>query len=202
MNNPLIPDFDEVGPYIPGAYDRDYHAAVTIQLSELIDGGWVKWYSLGPDGEILPNQDWAWDYYDLEQYKRLCDKFNERFMWDEISMLPPLRWKQQLIRRLNEIMPKYKILYKALDDGIDPLQVDGKYGKSRHIFSEFPETLLNGNSDYVSNGNDREYEDIEQGDWIERAGAISDKYNDVDVLILNELEIMFTSLYSVSVNGF
>ena len=199
-SNGLIPDFVKVDPYEPGIYEHDPHSVVTIQLVELIDSGWVKWYD-NIDGSILPNPDWKWDYYDLEQYKRVCDKFNDRFMWDEISIVPPLRWRQQLIRKFNELMPKYKMLYKALDNGIDPLQVDGKYGKSRNIFSEFPETLLNGNSDYVSNGTDREYEDIEQGDFIEKALDIANRYSDIDILLLDELEVMFTSLCSVSVNG-
>jgi hypothetical protein len=193
----MFPDFDHLEEYEPGEYPRDYHSVVTIQLCELIEGGWVKW--LNEDG--TPNPDWAWDFYDEEQYSRLCKKFDERFFWDEISMLPPLRWKQQLIRKLNEIMPKYKLLYKALAAGVDPLQETNKYGKSRNIFSEFPETLLNGNSDYVSNGTDREYEDIEQGDWIAKSLQIAKEYNDVDVLILDELESMFSGLYTVSMNG-
>lgn len=193
----FLPVNPEFGKYETNLEWRDYHSVVTIQLVELIDGGWVKW--LNEDG--TPNPDWVWDYYDVEQYKRVCQKFNDRFMWDEISMLPPLRWKQQLIRLLNEIMPKYKPLYDALSKGIDPLMVDGKYGKSRNIFSEFPETLLNGNSDYVSNGTDREYEDIEQGDWLQKTVDFAKKYNDIDVLILNELEVMFSGLYSVNVNG-
>lgn len=196
------PDFHDIDPYEAGEYDRDYHSVVTIQLVELLDMNWVKWYLKDDDGNKSINEDWAWDYYSEEQYYRLCDKFNDRFMWDEISLLPPLRWKQQLIRKLNEIMPKYKPLYKMLEEGADPMQTGLKYGKSRSIFSEFPETLLNGNSDYVSNGTDREYEDVTQGDWIEKVDDIQKRYNDVDVMILNELECMFSGLYTVSANGF
>ena len=201
MNKGFIPDFIEIDPYEPDEYYHDYHSTVTIQLSELIDDNWVKWYSISEDGEIVPDPDWVWDYYNLEQYKRLCDKFNSRFMFDEISMLPPGKWRQQLIRKINELMPKYKPLYKMIDDGIDPLQVGNEYGKSRNIFSEFPETLLNGNSDYVSTGTDREYEVIKQGNLVEQLEDYAKRYYDIDVMILNELEIMFTSLYSVSTNG-
>ena len=109
--------------------------------------------------------------------------------------------EEQLIRKINELMPKYKPLYKMIDDGIDPLQVGNEYGKSRNIFSEFPETLLNGNSDYVSTGTDREYEVIKQGNLVEQLEDYAKRYYDIDVMILNELEIMFTSLYSVSTNG-
>ena len=201
MSN-IFPDFDELTEYEPNEYEHDAHAVVSVQLVELIDGNWLRWYDISTDGEIIPNEDWVWDYYNLEQYKRVCDKFNARFMWDEIGMLPPLRWKQQVIRLFNEIMPKYKMIYSALDAGIDPFQNWGRYGKSRHIFSEFPETLLGGNADYVSNGNDREYEDIEQGSFVDKIADLNDKYNDVDVLILNHFEKMFSGLIAINVNGF
>jgi len=201
MSN-VFPDFEELVEYEPNEYEHDAHAVVSVQLVELIDGNWLRWYDISTDGEIIPNEDWVWDYYDLEQYKRVCDKFNARFMWDEIGMLPPLRWKQQVIRIFNEVMPKYKMMYEALDSGIDPFQNWGRYGKSRHIFSEFPETLLGGNADYVSNGNDREYEDIEQGSFVDKIVDLNDRYNDVDILVLNNFEKMFSGLIAINVNGF
>lgn len=201
MSSDFIPDFENLPGYTGGKYDRDYHAKVSVQLCELIDGNWLEWYTVSGSGDCIPNSSWAWDYYDIEQYKRVCDKFNARYWFDEISLMPPLVWKEQLIRKFNELMPKYKPLYKMLDSGYDPMQVSGKYGKSRLIYSEFPETLLNGNSDYVSNGSDREYEDIETGDWIDKALKLAREYSDVDVLLLDELECMFTQLYSVSLNG-
>lgn len=199
------PVFEELEQFPPQPdYPRDFHSYVTIQLGELVEGGWVHWYTPTIDDSmfgVTPDPEWVWDYYDLAQYKRVCDKFNDRFYWDEISMLPPLKWKQQLIRKLNEIMPKYKMMYKAVE-GADIMAKSVKYGKSRNMFSEFPETQLNGNGDYVSNGNDREYEDVEQGGPVEMAAEIRDKYSDVDVLILDELECMFSGLIAVNANGF
>lgn len=192
------PEFDRLDEYAQGEYEHEWHGVVTIPLGELIDGGWVKW--LNEDDSI--NEDWAWDYYDEAQYRRVCKKINERFFWDEIALLPPIRWKQQLIRKMNEIMPKYKQLYDILAMGYDPLQAYGEYGKSRNIFSEFPETLLNGNSDYVSNGTDREYEIIKQGDWVEKMLSYAKNYNDVDVMLLEEIEPLFSALYTVNANGF
>lgn len=193
------PDFDVIPDYEPNDMSwHEWHGVVTIPLGELIDSGWVKWFD--DDGTI--NDDWKWDYYDEVQYKRLCKKINERFFWDEIALLPPVRWKQQLIRKLNEVMPKYKPLYEMIAKGYDPLQSSNEYGKSRNIYSEFPETLLNGNSDYVSNGTDREYEIIKQGDLVEKMMEYAKNYNDVDVMVLNELESLFSALYTVSANGF
>lgn len=199
----LIPDFVEIDNYEQGTYPRDYHAVVSVQLAELIDGGFVKWYTENKEtGQWFPNSEWSWDYYTLEQYKRVCDKFNARYMFDEISLMPPIIWRQQVVRKFNEVMPKYKLLYKILDDNLDPIQVAGKYGKSRSIYSEFPETLLNGNSDYVSNGRDNEYEDIETGNWLEQYLRLITDYQDIDVYLLDEFEILFSSLYTVNANGF
>ena len=47
-----------------------------------------------------------------------------------------------------------------------------------------------------------EHEDIAVGDWIEKANEIRKGYNDVDVMILNELESLFSCLFSVNMNGF
>lgn len=179
---------------------HDQHSVVTIALNELIDGNWLIWYT-EEDGNVIPNPSWVWDYYNLNQYKRVCDKFNDRYFWDEISLIPPLKWKQQVVRKFNEIMPKYKLIYEAIDNGVDPLQVSSSYGKGRNIFSEFPETLLNGNSDYVSNGTDNEFERIDEGDVLEKFSYIATRFNDVDVMILNEFEDLFSSLYTVNVNG-
>lgn len=198
----LIPYFSDLEDYQSGIYPRDYHSVVTIQLCELAEGGFVRWYSLDGDGNCVPDREWAWDYYDLAQYKRVCDKFNARYWWDEISMLPPIRWKQQVVRKFNEAMPKYKLLYKSLEDLPDFTASGSEYGKSRQIYSEFPETLLNGNSDYVSNGSDREFETIRQGDWLEKALEFSNSYKDVDVMLLDELEVMFSQLWTVNANGF
>ena len=203
LMNKVIPDFVEITDYEMGSYPRDYHGVVSVQLAELIDTNFVIWYTENKELEQwFPNPDWVWDYYSLEQYKRVCDKFNARYMFDEVSLMPPGIWKQQVIRKFNEVMPKYKLLYKIIDDNLDPIQVAGKYGKSRSIYSEFPETLLNGNSDYVSNGRDNEYEDIETGNWLEQYAALVNNYQDVDVYLLDEFENLFSSLYSVNINGF
>lgn len=195
----------DFGNYVPSFESEEFlhhdpHSVVTIQLNELIDYKFLVWYEI-KDNKIVPNPEWVWDYYDIDQYKRVCDKFNDRYFWDEISLIPPLKWKQQVIRKFNEIMPKYKYVYDALKEGLDPFQASSTYGKGRNIFSEFPETLLNGNSDYVSNGTDNEFERIDQGDALGKIKEISYDYDDVDVLILKEFEDLFSSLYTVNVNG-
>ena len=99
-------------------------------------------------------------------------------------------------------MPKYKPAYEALDNGQNIFQKYGEYGKSRNVFSDFPQTQLSGlNQDYATNATDKEHENIYLGDWFEQMAKIQN-YNDVDVMILNELETMFSVLSTVSMNGY
>lgn len=189
------PVFDEYSiPNIP-----DYHAVYSIQLCELIEDGAIDFDS----------SDWDFDSYeredvedDTEQRDRLWEKFSARFYYREIGIMPPGIWKHEVIRKLNEIMPKYKPMYKMLDGDVNIMQKMGEYGKSRNVYSDFPQTRLAGsNQDYASNATDREHEEIYIGDWIDTAAKIR-TYSDVDVMILNELESMFCSFFTVAINGY
>lgn len=170
----------------------DWHAAVTIQLGELIQAGLFDWEN---------DKSLVWDYYDEEQYKRVCEKIVNRFFYREIGVLPYGAWKLAYMRKMTEVMPKYKQAYRFLDEGADTMSTADEYGKSRDIFSDFPATMLGDNQDYASTGNDRQHETIYRGDWIEKTEELFNRYNDIDVLILNELEPLFSCLMSVSING-
>lgn len=174
----------------------DFHAVDTISVGELIEAGFLNW----------EDESWKWDYYTEEQYTRLCKKFNDKFFMREISMLPPGQWKREILSKFNRIMPKYKLLYDIIND--DELmkkdlilQSKSKYGKERNIRSSFPQTLLGDNSDYASSGKDREYENIQNGDFIEKYLNFVDNYNDIDELILNEFEDYFSPFIAISING-
>ena len=172
---------------------KEFHSVFSIQLVELVENGVVDF-----DSDF-----WDFDSYDDAQRSRLWAKFYARYKYRELGVLPPMRWHDEVIRKLNEVMPKYKYLYKALDDGVDPFMTENRYGKSRNVFSDFPQTALGGsNQDYASNGTDREYEDITNGDFIEKADALANRYKDVDALILDELETCFSCFVTVSMNGF
>lgn len=176
-----------------GFYERnpDWHAVISIQLGELIEGGLFDWEN---DESII------WDFYNEEQYKRVCQKFVNRYFYREIGIVPYRQWKLAYLRRMNEIMPKFKPLYEALNDGADILSESDEWSKSRSIFSDFPATMLGDNQDYASTGNDQQSETIRRGDWIETVEKIK-YYDDVDAMILNELEPLFSSLLTASMNG-
>lgn len=185
---------DDVNPYIPEQYGnfRDYHAVVSIKLCELTEAGFFD----------LTREDWDFNpKYSAEQHAQLCSKITQHFWFREIALVPPGIWKIEFLRKMNEIMPKYMALYKSLDDGIE-LGTESEYYKSRNIFSDFPQTALSGeNQDYASTGNDVEYEKIRQLDPIELADKL-EKYNDVDLAIINEIEPLFSCLLTVNINGF
>lgn len=171
----------------------EWATQVAPTLGELVGMGFFDWEN---------DESWKFDAPSDEVYQRLCKKFVNRNYYREIGIEPLARWKMAYLEKLAEIMPKYKLLYKALDDGIDIMQDSDDYGKERRISSEFPETLLNGNSDYASTGNDYEYERIHEGSALDKLEQFANSYNDVDVMVLDELDFLFSSLMTGSVPMF
>lgn len=158
-----------------------------------------EWHELG-FYRPLEDESWRFDAYSDEQYTRLCTKFLNRYYDREVSITVPSRWKRAYLRKLNEIMPKYKLLYARVGQGLNPLQESRDREKSRDIFSDFPETMLSGNSDYASTGNDREADTMHEGGATDKAAQFAREYVDVDAMILDELErTLFTSILTPTV---
>lgn len=171
-----------------------WDAVYTITLGELIDKGVFDW--------SLDVLDWSAAAYSSDQYKRVCAYFIERFRFREISIEPFFEWATMLHRKLvYELMPKYRNLYRYLDEEFDPAQISNKYHKRRTIGSDYPETMLSGNSDYVSNGQDEESEDVERGNLQEAYNNYVTQYQAIDTHLLDELESMFIGLYTASIDG-
>ncbi len=170
----------------------DFHAIVTIQLCELIEADFFD----------LHRADWDFGpKFSTAQHFNLCNKITAHYYYREIALVPPGKWKREFLRKMNEIMPKYIPLYKALDDGI-AIGSESEYYKSRNIFSDFPQTALAGNNqDYASTGNDLEYERIKYLDPMELELRLRE-YNDVDLAIIDEIEPMFSCLLSLDVDGY
>lgn len=163
--------------------DRTYWSALSITVGELMDAGMLteKWWLTA-------------DHYDVPQGKRLWKKFVGRYQFREIGILPPKRWMLRTIAKLNEIMPKYKLLYKALADGANVMNAGDEYHKSRDVFSTFPQTALGGSDqDYATSGTDREYETVRDYGLLDVSDRMA-TYNDVDVLILEELDVLFMAV--------
>lgn len=182
------PDYEP--DFTPGP--GEWHAVHTIQLGELIETGWIDFDS----------SDWDFDSYSDEQRDRLWRKFARRYMWYEIGIIPPLRWQNAVLGKLDEIMPKYKPLYRALEDGYNPLQEGSERRRDRSVFSEYPQTALKPETqDYASTGNESVSEIIRDGSIIDKAADIHMRYSDVDAMILDELDYLFIPLITANVNG-
>ena len=173
----------------------EWYSVYTIQLGELISNGVFSW-----DGELL---DWSEYAYSNEQYERVCAYFIERFRYREISIEPYLEWAQMLSRTIRfELCPKFNPLYEAVENGISPLADSDEYEKKREISSNYPETMLSGNSDYISTGKDSEYERIHDGNTADMMENYLAKFKGVDQAFLDELEGFFISRYTTHVNGY
>lgn len=173
--------------------EPDFHDVYTVSLFELIESGIFTWDSVN----------WKDSAYDDETYTRICEYFETRFMFREISMQPYKIWLQYLHRKfVYELAPKYNRLYELAANGLDPLANEDEYYKRRSIFSDYPQTQLSENSDYASNGTDEEYERLKYGNVADSMQNYLEKFKPIDELFLDELECMFISAYTANVNAF
>lgn len=171
----------------------DYHAVYSIQLCELVNSG------------FKPFGDKRWtklDWYSTEVRKHLEDKIQARYWYREIGIVPAGQWRHEFTRVMGEILPKYKALYAALDSGTNLLQDSDTYTKERVVYSDFPATQLNENvQDYAKSANDKQNETITEGNFLDKADIIKNRYNDIDVMILDELEVCFSCLLTTTFQG-
>lgn len=220
-------------------------AVYSITLAELIDAGVFDWSK-----DYL---NWQAAAYDDEQYERVCNYFVDRFYYREISMLPFKIWANFLLRKIKyELMPKYRFLYSEAAKNVS-MQFGGSenstlnwtetgngnlskttnessddYYKKRDIHSDYPETLLSSNSDYLSSGNDTEDERVTErnttdtqtndserkhtrtamlekkvpaSEYLENVARYLEILAQIDKQMLDELEIMFIGLYTANYNG-
>lgn len=173
-------------------YGHEWHNVITVTLGELYEDNWFD-----PTDET-----WQWDWYNEDQYYRVCNKFIDHY-WDrEIGILPPGKWKRRYVNLMNEIMPKYKFVYKMLDDGINILMASDIYSKNRRIYSEFPATQIQADvQDYAANANDYESETITYNDWISTLERLR-RYKDPDLMIIEECDPLFSCFYTVNTNTY
>lgn len=172
-----------------------WNAVYTIQLGQLIESGVFSF-----ENELF---NWESAAYDTATYSRLCEYFIARFYYREISIEPLKQWANVLMRKIKfEICPKYNLLYARYAEGLNPLAASDEYFKRRSIDSDYPETLLSGNADYASFGNDQEEERVKEGNAVEQSALFAERFRAIDAQFMDELECMFIGLYTTNVNGF
>lgn len=172
----------------------EFYAVYTIQLGELVQKGVFDW--------SINDLKWEEAAFSDDQYKRVCAYFIERFYYREISIEPFAEWARVLKRKLvYELMPKFKPLYERIEEGINPLSDSNEYYKNRTIESSYPETLLSGNADYITDGKDEEFERIKEGNFTDQVDSFAQRYKSVDEYLLNQLESMFICMYTTNINA-
>lgn len=168
--------------------DPEYHDALTIQLMQLVEDGIVTYDSFPMPG------------LDEEIRQRLWEKFQLRFNWREIGILPIRRWLERLQARCREAAAAYKPLYDAAADGANVMREGDEWHKSRDVFSTFPQTALGGSDqDYASSGTDREYETIRDRGMLE-VMAVPEQIRDIDAMVLDTMEPLFMAIISTSIS--
>lgn len=176
----------------------DFHAVHTVMMGELINDGLIKFddgsWETQTDGSPIK-------WYNDDQRTRFWQKFKQKYFYREIGEIPYKRWKHDLLSKIALLAPKYYLVYELLDKGVDILQEYDEYGKSRYIYSDFPQTMLSGNEDYASSGNDNQFERIKQGDFMNKLQQLFNDYNDVDDAFLSELDTFFYCVLTSNMNG-
>ena len=175
----------------PGKPDSPdtYYDGATITYAELEAAGFIDW-----DADA-----WHVDWYDDATKTRLVAKIRARYSNRNIGVLPPYQWRREVVRKLNEIAPKYNTLYKALETA-SIFDASDTYSKGRNIYSDFPQTQLRGASeDYASTGTDTESETVQRRPMWESLEGIK-TIQDVDAYVLDELEFAFSGLMVVQID--
>lgn len=169
----------------------DFHSVQTITLGELLHDGVIVW-------DMTELQ---WDYYDEKQFWRVTQKVEDHY-WDrELGVLPVRSWMREYKRKMNEIMPKLKPAYKALEDpNFNFFQNSDSYSKGRTVGSSFPATQLKPNQDYASGASDSENETVAEGNYYSSVERLKE-YDDLDYLLVKHVDSLFSSIWTSNVNG-
>lgn len=171
---------------------NDYYSPISVSLDVLVDCGVIDFNS---DEMYYP-------WYSDEMRKKLNEMIYARYCIRDVSIIPIGIWIQQFVRKMTELEPKYTLLYKYVENGVNFTQEENTYYKGRTIDSEFPQTMLSGNSDYASFGRDVENEQVREGNALEKIYDFVRNYQDVNALVLDEIEVLFSSLAAANINSY
>lgn len=191
----IAPPVNVSDPFDAPGISKEFHDSVSVSLGELIEGGFFSWND--------PKFDWSGSAHSPEQFERVCKGFELAFYYREIGILPPKRWANKVLYTFEYILcPKYNRAYDALED-VNILTVSDKYGKSREVHSDYPETLLSDNSDYLSTGRDAQHEDVETGNPVELYERFRDSWIDIDNAMISEAgRLLFSDMIAPNVNDY
>lgn len=194
MNNESLDFLNEMQEsMMEGSDFNDFHSVITIKFGELLESGFdwggATYYSGNPE-------------FDANHRQRINKKIEDQYYWREICCIPPGQFRHYMIKNLNNIMPKYiKLLELNASGEINPLIDSKTSNKQRDIFTEYPQSMLSGDQDYASTGNDSAGESETIGNVMDKLVDFADLYNDIDVMIVKELAVCFLNLTSLTVDA-
>ena len=171
--------------------DADFHSVVTISLGELLHEGVIVW----DEPEMM------WDYYDKEQFWRVTKAVEERY-WDrELGILPVRAWMRRFVGRMNEMMDRLRPAYEKVKSA-NLMQVSDDFFKGRTVGSAFPATQLKPSTqDYASDAADAENERVIEGNYFQQTELLKE-YTGLDQQLVDYLDPLFSSLFTVNSNAF
>lgn len=169
----------------------DWHSKHTILFGSLIDDGW-DW----------GRNDWTSYSMKAENLELIRDRINEkiedRYMFRELGVLPPARFKKHLKSQMNKIMDQQGPIYDRIIEGLDLFSITEEEVE-RTVLSEYPQAQLRTqDNDYASSA-------IENAKNIEKRQYQLDaieKYNksfiEPDEAVLENIGICFSRYISFS----
>lgn len=158
---------------------KEFHSNVGLKFGELVDEGMI---TLGAGV-------WDWQAYSDEQKERIIEQMKRKWYYYELDA-PGHEWQLKFIQVLTETQEKYNPLYKAIDEGLNPVYSFDEWEKRRDVGSDFPQTRIPNtrNNDYASEGTDMERETIRISDPIETIKNLRDSYTGIDQMFLEDME--------------
>lgn len=167
----------------------EWHDIYTLTLSECIADGIID----------FSKPEYDFNSFDDEQRNRIYDLITAKYYNFELGIVPVKLWRIELVNTLNLTMLDVMPLYQKLKDGFNPFKSETEYGKSRQVFSDFPQTRLSSkNQDYASNANDREYEIDKEGNDLDRYVMLSERFRHPDKILVESVKTCFCGLVSVT----
>lgn len=185
-------EYPEVSP--------DFHAVYSVQVGELVEGGFDVFGDPGWAEVAWPSDDDPESYLSRTR-ERLEGKFLRRFWFAEIDPRVPGMWRFDVTTKMQLIMPKYREVYEAVAEGLSPLADWDDYSKNRRVYSDYPAAQLdNETRDYASTADDFESESVRLGNVMDKMRSMR-TYNDVDAAVLDELECCFCQIMTTTMGG-
>lgn len=183
------PYYDELYMNPAGDIFRDYHAVNTIQLCELMNGGFDLLFDYNKGNSDID---------------RVVELAKRHYWYREISG-SPWNFKQDFNRIIGEEMNRLKPMYDILHGAELNIRSGGSVEhKQRDIHSDYPQSQIKTNGqDYASTADDQEFIDnttIGDLEAFERFTDLLDRFDSLDMRIVNALSVCFNPFMTSHVN--